>query len=52
MKIQANGINLFFDIEGAALRASGSVMREMPTVILCKAAPVQPIRFTNRISQR
>ncbi len=39
MKIQVNGINLFFDTEGASLRASGSAMREVPTVILLHGGP-------------
>ena len=39
MKIQVNGINLFFDAEGASLRASGSAMREVPTVILLHGGP-------------
>ena len=39
MKIQVNGINLFFDAEGAALRASGQTMRELPTVILLHGGP-------------
>jgi proline iminopeptidase len=39
MKIQVNGINLFFDIEGAALRANSSEMREVPTVILLHGGP-------------
>jgi pimeloyl-ACP methyl ester carboxylesterase len=39
MKIQVNGINLFFDTEGASLRANGSAMREVPTVILLHGGP-------------
>ncbi|TAG00994.1 MAG: alpha/beta hydrolase [Betaproteobacteria bacterium] len=39
MKIQVHGINLFFDTEGASLRASGSAMREVPTVILLHGGP-------------
>ena len=39
MKIQVNGINLFFDTEGVSLRASGNVMREVPTVILLHGGP-------------
>jgi pimeloyl-ACP methyl ester carboxylesterase len=39
MKIQVNGINLFFDIEGASLRANGDTMREVPTVILLHGGP-------------
>jgi pimeloyl-ACP methyl ester carboxylesterase len=39
MKIQVNGINLFFDVEGASLLASGSAMREVPTVILLHGGP-------------
>ena len=39
MKIQLNGINLFFDVEGASLRANGDAMREDPTVILLHGGP-------------
>ena len=39
MKIQVNGINLFFDTEGASLRASGNAMREVPTVVLLHGGP-------------
>ena len=39
MKIQVNGINLFFDAEGASLRATGSAMREVPTLILLHGGP-------------
>ena len=39
MKIQVNGINLFFDTEGASLRASGDTIREVPTVILLHGGP-------------
>ena len=34
MKIQVNSINRFFHTEGSSLRANGSVMHEIPTVIL------------------
>jgi pimeloyl-ACP methyl ester carboxylesterase len=39
MKIQVNGINLFFDVEGPALRVSGNAMREAPTVVLLHGGP-------------
>ena len=39
MKIQVNGINLFFDAEGASLRARGNAMREVPTMILLHGGP-------------
>ena len=39
MKIQVNGINLFFDIEGAAVRTDRNAMREVPTVILLHGGP-------------
>jgi hypothetical protein len=39
MKIQVNRVNLFFDTEGASLRANGSTMREVPTVILLHGGP-------------
>ena len=39
MKIHVNKVNLFFDTEGSSLRASGNVMREVPTVILLHGGP-------------
>ena len=39
MKIQVNGINFFFDTEGAFLRPSGNAMHEVPTVILLHGGP-------------
>ena len=39
MKIQVNGINLYFDVQGASLRANGDTMRELPTVILLHGGP-------------
>ncbi len=39
MKILVNGVHVYFDIEGAGLRTDGSVMREMPTVILLHGGP-------------
>ena len=39
MKIQVNGINLFFDTEGASLRPSGNATHEVPTVILLHGGP-------------
>lgn len=38
-KLQLNGINLFFDTKGASLRANGTAMREVPTVILLPGSP-------------
>ena len=34
MKIRVNGVHLYFDVEGAGLRANGSAMQEMPTLNL------------------
>src|SRR5262249_25559404 len=34
MRIEVNGIRLFFDVEGAKLVPDGPVMREKPTLIL------------------
>ena len=39
MKILVNNVNLYFDVEGSALRANGSRMQEMPTVILLHGGP-------------
>ena len=39
MKILVNGVHLYFDVEGAGLRANGRVMREVPTVILLHGGP-------------
>ena len=36
---QANGINLFFDTEGASLRDGGNAMRQVPAVILLHGGP-------------
>lgn len=34
MKILVNGVHLFFDVEGLALRPAGDVMAEAPTLLL------------------
>jgi len=39
MKINVNTVNLFFDTEGASLRANGNAMREVPNVILLHGGP-------------
>ena len=39
MKIRIDNVNLFFDTEGPSLRANGSAMREVPTVILLHGGP-------------
>jgi pimeloyl-ACP methyl ester carboxylesterase len=39
MRILVNGVHLYFDIDGAGLRAQGSTMQEMPTVILLHGGP-------------
>lgn len=39
MKLQVNRINLYFDVDGASLRANGNAMREVPTVILLHGGP-------------
>ena len=39
MFIHVNGVRLFFDVEGAQLRPSGPVMRELPTVVLLHGGP-------------
>ena len=39
MKILVNGVNLYFDVEGAALRVNGSRMQQLPTVILLHGGP-------------
>lgn len=39
MRVQVNGIRLFFDVEGAKLLADGPAMRERPTVVLLHGAP-------------
>ncbi len=39
MRIEVNGIRIFFDVEGAKLVPDGPVMREKPTLILLHGGP-------------
>lgn len=39
MRILVNGVHLFFDVEGAALRPDGPSMRELPTLLLLHGGP-------------
>lgn len=39
MRVRVNGIELFFDVEGAQLVAEGGRMREKPTLILLHGGP-------------
>jgi proline iminopeptidase len=39
MRIEVNGIRLFFDVEGAKLVPDGPVMREKPTLLLLHGGP-------------
>ena len=39
MKIRVDGIDLYFDVEGAGLRPQGASMVEMPTVLLLHGGP-------------
>lgn len=39
MRIEVNGVRIFFDVEGAKLVPDGSVMREKPTLILLHGGP-------------
>jgi proline iminopeptidase len=39
MRIEVNGIRLFFDVEGAKLVPDGPVMREKPTLVLLHGGP-------------
>ncbi len=39
MKIQVNGVHLYFDVEGAGLRPSTDIMVEKPTLILLHGGP-------------
>ena len=39
MKVHANGVDLFFDVEGTQLVADGPWMRERPTVVLLPTGP-------------
>ena len=39
MKVAVNGVELFFDVEGAKVRPDGPWMRDRPTVILLPTGP-------------
>lgn len=39
MRIEVNGVRLFFDVEGARLVPDGAVMREKPTLLLLHGGP-------------
>jgi proline iminopeptidase len=39
MRIEVNGVRLFFDVEGARLVPDGPVMREQPTLLLLHGGP-------------
>lgn len=39
MRIEVNGTQLWFDVEGAALETNGPTMRERPTVVLLHGGP-------------
>ena len=39
MRIEVNGVRIFFDVEGAKLVPDGAVMRERPTLILLHGGP-------------
>jgi pimeloyl-ACP methyl ester carboxylesterase len=39
MRINVRDVRLFFDVEGAKLRPEGSVMREVPTLLLLHGGP-------------
>ncbi len=39
MRIQVNGVRLFFDVEGVKLAPDGTTMREQPTLILLHGGP-------------
>ena len=39
MKVAANGVDLFFDVEGTLLVADGPWMRERPTIVLLPTGP-------------
>ncbi|HJU10716.1 MAG TPA: alpha/beta hydrolase [Candidatus Binataceae bacterium] len=39
MRIQIGDVQLFFDVEGTKLRPHGSVMREVPTILLLHGGP-------------
>jgi proline iminopeptidase len=39
MRVLVNGVRLYFDVEGAALRPHGNVMAEKPTLLLLHGGP-------------
>jgi proline iminopeptidase len=39
MRVEVNGVRLFFDVEGAKLVPDGRIMREKPTLILLHGGP-------------
>ena len=39
MKILVNGVHLYFDVEGAGLRARGRHMEQLPTLLLLHGGP-------------
>src|SRR6059058_2086412 len=39
MRVEANGVRLWFDVEGPALVPDGAAMRERPTVVLLHGGP-------------
>ncbi len=39
MRVLVNGVHLYFDVEGAGLRAQGDAMREYPTLVLLHGGP-------------
>jgi proline iminopeptidase len=39
LNVQANGVRLFFDVEGASLEPDGAVMREKPVLLLLHGGP-------------
>lgn len=39
MKILVNGVHLYFDVEGASLRAMGPHMAQLPTILLLHGGP-------------
>lgn len=48
MKIEVNGVRLFFDIEGASLVMDGATMRDRPTLVL----PARSRRISSRSAVR
>jgi pimeloyl-ACP methyl ester carboxylesterase len=39
MRVLVNGVHLYFDVEGSALRPHGNEMREVPTLVLLHGGP-------------